>query len=54
MYRVGLVLVCCGAIAGCATPQVRTAEAQECVSEVEKSTGSSVETTTVCQPAETD
>lgn len=53
MYRAGLVLMCC-TIAACATPQETQAEAQECVGQVEESTGSRVNTTTVCKPAEPD
>jgi hypothetical protein len=51
MLRFGLVLAVCGAVAGCATTQ-NTAEAQqECVAEVEESTGSRLETNKVCTPA---
>ena len=46
------VLACCGTMAACATPQARTAESQKCVTEVEESTGSRIETTAVCKPAQ--
>ncbi len=52
MLRFGLVLAVCGAVAGCATTQ-NTAEAQqECVAEVEESTGSRLETNRICKPGE--
>ena len=51
MFRVGLVVLCF-TVAGCATTEEqRAAQAQECVGEVEESTGSRVETNKVCKPA---
>ena len=49
MYRSSLVLALYGTLAGCATTQAQTAEKQECVTEVEETTGSRVESNTVCQ-----
>lgn len=51
MLRIGVALAFCGAVAGCATTQ-NTAEARECVSDIEESTGSRVESNRVCTPAE--
>jgi hypothetical protein len=55
MFKIGLVLAVYGALAACATTQANTAQAQECESEIEESTGSRVEANTVCRPTtETD
>lgn len=54
MVRFSLVLAFCGTVAAWATPQERAAEVQECEDEITESTGSRVETRTVCRPAEAD
>ena len=52
MLRIGLALAFCGAVAGCATTPNDTARAQNCVAEIEETTGSRVESNPVCPPAE--
>lgn len=48
MVRIWLVLAFCGTVAGCATPQERTAQTEECAEEIIESTGSRVETAKSC------
>lgn len=52
MYRLGLVLAVSVICAGCATSQTAAAKKEVCTTEPVESTGSRVETETVCQPAE--